>query len=214
MNYHYTYYSYEEFGRGYIGKRSCKCRPEEDVKYFGSYSDKTFQPTQKIILTQHHTVEEALTAEIRLHEFYNVACNSHFANKAKQTSEKFYTTTELSKECGKKRKQQLVEDGFYSSENQSIRGKKGAHKNKELGLGIFSQTSEQKSENGKKGAEVCRMRKVGLFSITSEERTKTAKKVNCQKWQCTVTGFITNAGNLSQYQKARGIDTSNRIRMS
>ena len=58
--YHYTYYSYEEFGRGYIGKRSCPCKPEEDVKYFGSYSDKTFEPTQKIILETYDTAEEAI----------------------------------------------------------------------------------------------------------------------------------------------------------
>ena len=48
--YFYVYYSYEEFGRGYIGSRICKCLPEEDIKYFGSYKDKTFNPTEKIIL--------------------------------------------------------------------------------------------------------------------------------------------------------------------
>jgi len=48
--YHYTYYSYEEWGRGYFGSRSCECLPEEDFKYLGSFKDKTFKPTQKIIL--------------------------------------------------------------------------------------------------------------------------------------------------------------------
>ena len=48
--YHYTYYSYEEWGRGYFGSRTCRCLPKEDVKYFGSFGDKTFKPTQKIIL--------------------------------------------------------------------------------------------------------------------------------------------------------------------
>jgi hypothetical protein len=45
--YYYTYYSYEEWGRGYIGSRGCKCLPEEDIKYFGSFSDKTFQTNSK-----------------------------------------------------------------------------------------------------------------------------------------------------------------------
>jgi len=27
--YHYTYYSYEEWGRGYFGSRTCRCLPEE-----------------------------------------------------------------------------------------------------------------------------------------------------------------------------------------
>jgi hypothetical protein len=44
---YYVYYSYELWGRGYIGKRECMCLPEEDVKYFGSFTDKTFEPTEK-----------------------------------------------------------------------------------------------------------------------------------------------------------------------
>ena len=50
--YFYVYYSYEPWGRGYIGKRECWCLPEEDVKYFGSYRDKTFKPTEKIIFSR------------------------------------------------------------------------------------------------------------------------------------------------------------------
>ena len=58
--YFYVYYSYEPWGRGYIGKRECECLPEEDVKYFGSYRDKTFKPTEKIILQTFDTVEEVM----------------------------------------------------------------------------------------------------------------------------------------------------------
>jgi len=88
--YHYVYYSYEEYGRGYIGSRSCKCLPEEDVKYFGSFYDKTFKPTQKIILkSDYATRVEAITDEIILHDYYDVANNPHFANQAKQTCTKF-----------------------------------------------------------------------------------------------------------------------------
>ena len=88
--YFYVYYSYEEYGRGYIGKSECKCLPEEDIKYFGSFKDKTFRPTQKIILETFENVEEALEAECALHDFYEVDKNPHFANRAKQTSTKFY----------------------------------------------------------------------------------------------------------------------------
>ena len=87
--YFYVYYSYEPWGRGYIGKRECFCLPEEDVKYFGSYKDKKFKPTQKIILQIFDNVEEALEAEILLHDFYEVDKNPHFANRAKQTSKHF-----------------------------------------------------------------------------------------------------------------------------
>lgn len=88
--YFYVYYSYEEWGRGYIGSRECKCLPEEDVTYFGSFSDKTFKPTQKIILQIYASKMEAIEDEVKLHSFYNVDINPHFANRSKQTSKKFY----------------------------------------------------------------------------------------------------------------------------
>ena len=40
-----------------------------------------------------------------------------------------------------------------------------------------------------------------------------SKIVNSQKWECTVTGYISTAGGLSAYQRSRGIDTSNRRRV-
>jgi hypothetical protein len=88
--YFYVYYSYEPWGRGYIGKRECWCLPEEDVKYFGSYKDKTFKPTRKIILETFASRKEAMQAEIKLHDFYEVHINPHFANKAKANSAGFY----------------------------------------------------------------------------------------------------------------------------
>lgn len=89
--FHYVYYSYEEWGRGYIGKRTCSCVPENDTKYMGSFSDKTFKPNHKIILATFATSREALAAEALLHDAYNVSKNPLFANKAKQTTEWFNT---------------------------------------------------------------------------------------------------------------------------
>jgi hypothetical protein len=63
---------------------------------------------------------------------------------------------------------------------------------------------EQRSEVTRKGRE----------SITPEKRTEIARNLNDVKFRCTETGFITNAGALSKYQKARGIDASNRVRLS
>jgi hypothetical protein len=89
MENHYVYYSYEEFGRGYIGCRTCKCLPEND-DYFGSYHDKNFNPSNKIILETFSTREEALQAEVNLHKFYQVDQNPHFANKSRQKTTGFY----------------------------------------------------------------------------------------------------------------------------
>lgn len=42
---------------------------------------------------------------------------------------------------------------------------------------------------------------------------ESAKKQHAQRWMCTVTGYVTTPAPLSCYQKKRGIDTSNRIRL-
>ena len=213
--YYYTYYSYEEYGKGYIGSRGCKCLPEEDINYFGSSKDKTFKPKYKIILKDDYaTREEAYADEIILQEHYKVVENPHFANRSYQTSTKFYVPLEQAIENGRKAGKKTYELGLgafgMSPEKRkeaSIRGginggkiggKISGKKTYELGIGIHGLTLEQKKENGKKFG------KLG------------SKKTNSQKWMCLETGFIANPGNLTQYQKARGIDTSknNRRRIS
>jgi hypothetical protein len=93
MTHHYTYYSYEEWGIGYFGSRSCECLPEEDSHYFGSFADKNFNPIHKIILKDdYETRADAIKDEVILHDYYDVAANPHFANRSKQTTSKFTTS--------------------------------------------------------------------------------------------------------------------------
>ena len=101
---HYVYHSYEEWGREYIGCRTCDCLPEEDTNYFGSFYDKTFKPTEKTILFVCETRIEALEIEIELHNFFNVAVNPKFANQVKQTNTGFDTTGVPQTEEHKKKK--------------------------------------------------------------------------------------------------------------
>jgi hypothetical protein len=254
---HYTYYSYEEFGRGYIGKRSCKCSPEEDVRYFGSYRDKTFKPTQKIILETYDTAEELAEAEEILHAFYDVAPNPHFANQHNARGKFSYVmTSEEASKNGKKggskckefglgiysiTKEERLEysrkggikqgkitgtlnkelnRGFFGMSDEDLKESKikGAKKvgkyNKELSRGIFGLSKEEAIKNSKKGGSKCKELGLGICGMTKDQLIQNGKKTSSQKWQCTETGFITNAGNLTHYQKARGIDTSNRVRVS
>jgi hypothetical protein len=208
--YYYTYYSYEEWGRGYFGSRGCKRLPEEDIKYLGSFSDKNFNPTQKIILkSDYATREEAYADEITLQEHYKVVENPHFANKSYQTSTKFY---------------------YVSSKEEAIKnGKKGLEKIMNLKLGIHSLTKQERSEIAKelykKGKGLGSISKEersenskinykkGLAKLTKEQLSESAKKAASQKWICLETGHISNAGGLTSYQKARGIDTSQRVRV-
>jgi len=88
MKTNYVYYSHEEWGRGYIG---VKFDSDPDIdNYFGSYSDQTFNPSQKIVLGRYEKPEEAIEAEILLHEFFKVDENPLFVNKSRQTSVKFF----------------------------------------------------------------------------------------------------------------------------
>lgn len=98
----YVYYSYEEFGRGYIGSRGCKCLPEEDFKYYGSFWDKTFKPTGKIILAEFDNRRDAYDAEVVLHKFYDVVNNPHFANQSRALTSGFTTEGRVAPNRGKK----------------------------------------------------------------------------------------------------------------
>ena len=246
--YHYVYYSYEEYHRGYIGSRTCKCLPEEDVKYFGSFYDKIFKPTQKIILkSDYATREEAYADEIILQQYYKVVENPHFANKSYQTSTKFYISKEKLKEINQRQKELGIGIHSYTKEQRSEMGKEIGMKHKENKTGIcgltkeqrretgkivaenniknktaiFALTKEQRSENGKISGKIGgaisgrnhKLNGTGFFKLTKEQKSETGKKVASQKWMCEETGFITNAGNLTQYQKARGIDTIKRKRI-
>ena len=162
--YFYVYYSYEEFGRGYIGKRECKCLPEEDVKYFGSYKDKTFKPIQKIILQTFNSAEEAYSAEILLQEFYQVDKNPHFANIYIHRSKKFCNNgseiirkkisnslTGIKRSEETKRKVSEAKKGTIISEETKLKFKE-KRKGKKPSLGM-KHTEEWKKEHSRKMKE-------------------------------------------------------------
>ena len=224
--YYYTYYSYEEWGRGYFGSRGCKCLPEEDIKYLGSSKDKTFKPKYKIILKDDYaTREEAYADEIILQEHYKVVENPHFANESYQTSTQFYVPKERivenNRKAGKIGGQSNKENktGFCGRSKEKIiedagkAGKIGGQSNKENKTGICGLSFEERSKTGKKSGRKVYELKIGAFSISPEERLKVVEKTNSQRWKCTETGYITTSGPLTHYQKKRGIDTSKRVRI-
>ena len=137
----YVYYSYEEFGRGYIGSRGCKCLPEDDSKYYGSFHDKTFNPTQKIILGVYESRKDAYEAEILLHEFYDVARNPHFANRCKALSSGFSTegvpinkgikkSEEFRKLISESNKRRIVSDETRKKLSDNQKGRKHSEETK------------------------------------------------------------------------------------
>lgn len=85
---HYTYYSYEVNGRGYIGKRTSRVPPEQDP-YLGSFSDKTFKPTHKIVIATYDSAKNAYRAESALQTLFCVHKAEHFANQVIYSAGKF-----------------------------------------------------------------------------------------------------------------------------
>jgi len=105
--------------------------------------------------------------------------------------------------------------GIYAltPEQRIENSRKSGIKTRDLKIGVHGLTPEQKSEAGKKGGLKCKENKSGVCGMSKEQRQHNVNKTNSQKWICTETGFITNSGSLSRYQKAREIDTSNRVRL-
>ena len=76
----------------YIGKRSCSCLPELDTSYMGSSKYVPKDECIKVILNTFTSSIDAINDEIALHNTFDVAVNSMFYNRSKQTSTKFDTT--------------------------------------------------------------------------------------------------------------------------
>jgi hypothetical protein len=107
-------------------------------------------------------------------------------------------------------------------QQRSRAGKISGKITKEKGTGIFGMSDEEKLNRnknaGKLGGYKIKELSVGIFGMTEEEKIERNKKgantINSIKWKCTITGHISTSGPLTLYQKHRGIDPSNRIRIS
>jgi hypothetical protein len=133
----------------------------------------------------------------------------------------FALTTEQRKENSKKVGQKSYENGtaLFSQTPEQLRenARKAGQKNKENGTGVCGMSLEKRREVGKKSGQQAYENKIGIHKMTPEERIEASKKggkaSSSQKWKCIETGFVSSPGPLSLYQKARGIDTSKRIRI-
>jgi hypothetical protein len=101
--------------------------------------------------------------------------------------------------------------GGFSLEANSRGGKIVGKRNVESGL-----WASLHSVGGKVGGKIVGKRNVEsghLSSIQSKGGKNGQKVTNSQQWKCLVTGHVSSPGPLSRYQKSRGIDTNQRIRV-
>ena len=116
MKHHYVYEIWYPNGMSYIGVRSCNTSPEDDHRYRGS--SKHIPETIaifgfKIILSRYSTKNEAYSEEVRLHKKFNVKDNSHYYNRANQSSHKFRISKESHKKSALKLLGRKAEDYKY-----------------------------------------------------------------------------------------------------
>ena len=112
--------------------------------------------------------------------------------------------------------------GLVSLNQLKSAGEKSGLSHKQNGTGFFKLTKKERSELSKKygriGGNKTKELGVGIHGLSEEERSNNSKKsvknTNSQRWECTVTGFVTNSGALTSYQKKRNIDISKRRRIS
>lgn len=198
------YFNQEYFGSPYTHKWCWEIyTPKKQILEIFDFTDEGWVEAQEVekrlIKTFYNTDKWCLNENCggRFSINHQIRAGSIGANKCKELGIGIYAfTLEQKGENGKKAKELGV--GVHSlskeqlSENGKLGGSIGGKKSKELGLGIHGRTKEQMTEDGKRGIRI----------------------TNFQKWMCLETGFITNPGNLTKYQKRRDIDTSKRRRVA
>lgn len=129
---HYTYFITNihpvDERKYYIGSRSCKCDPVNDVKYMSSSKDLKEEITKygiqnfkKEILNVFETRDLALFDEIKLHIDFDVDINPNFYNKAKQTSHGFNGSNRIycfDKELGYQKT--ITKDEYHSNKEKYV----------------------------------------------------------------------------------------------
>jgi hypothetical protein len=147
----------------------------------------------------------------------------------KNNSGFFGMTKEQKSEAGKKggsiggkKSQETLKNkklGIYglTPEERIENGKKGGkisgRKTYENKTGLFSMTKDERKQANKKVAETNRKNGTGIYGMTTEQRSENTRRFQSQRWMCLITNYISSPSGLTKYQKFRGIDTTQRVRV-
>lgn len=131
-------------------------------------------------------------------------------------------------EKGGQRATELGLNGWQHVPQETLveNGRRSGRQNREQGRGIFAATPEEWSArnriNGAKGCHAAgrttKERGHGLFALTPEQTKANAKAgatvINRTFAMCLETGYLSTLGPLAKWQRARGIDTARRVRLT
>jgi hypothetical protein len=162
--------------------------PYKEIIKFYEYSDYGWQQARKF-------EDELIKSDLNNPLCLNEAFGGHYSLKIKR---------ETGKESMKKI--HSIKNEFGKSVN-GVNAAKRLNENKnELGQSINAKNAGYASAKHNKENK----KTFWDSNLQSELGKRGARVTNQQKWKCLETGFIANPGNLTQYQRARGIDTSKR----
>jgi hypothetical protein len=118
----------------YYGCRSTSLRPEQDIckLYKSSSSDQDFMQAQEDrpedfkykVIKNYDDRKKAIRLEIKLHNYFDVAVNKSFYNKAKQTSTGFDTTGIKLPNVSESNKNRILSEESRNKISQAHKGKK------------------------------------------------------------------------------------------
>jgi hypothetical protein len=101
---------------------------------------------------------------------------------------------------------------FFRRENQVVAGRKGGKTTKDKKLGIFDPEYDRipdaiKGGQTGAGGRAVKERNIGIFDPRNKDKCRDGRlKIHKQMYKCLITGYISNACGLSNYQKGKGID--------
>ena len=202
--YYYGVHKEKRFNEHYMGspKTHKWCwelyEPEKQILEFFEYSDEGYTKAQE---TEKQLIKPVFNADKWC---LNESCGGMISLEILRKSGKI---------MGENAKNLRLGFHSFTFEERSQIGKISGDKTKELGVGVHGRTKEQMTNDGRRGGIISKQNKTGIHSRSLDEMIEHGRKTSTQRWECLETGYITNAGSLTNYQKKRGIDTSKRKRI-
>lgn len=101
-------------------------------------------------------------------------------------------------------------NSLKTEDGRSVKAVEGGINSRNNPNSALNRPREVMSAHGRAGGTISKQEGLGIFAPGQQSAGGVA--ASKQRWECTVTGKVSAAGPLTGWQKARGIDPSNRVR--